>query len=793
MRDAERLNKPAENLDAVMIFSHIGHPVIVIDPEFEILYINSVAEEKLRKKGIEKVIGEKCYRVFHNRDVPLESCPCYRMIESAQVETSEVEMEVLGGTYLVSVTPLYKNGELDKIIHLAIDVTEQKEAEKKLKTLYEIGDIIHEIEKGILTSKSVKEIFKTAAGRLSDVLPVECVSAVLFEGDVTKILVSERKNGFNCPSKLVPSENFEQMIKFFEKDKVFLRNRLNSKISFENELIKAGIKSYAVVPIQSDDTICFMILCSSKEDFFSEDTVDMLVEIADSLALAINNLRMREELMESEEMFRALAEKSLVGVDIIQDDVFVYVNPRLAEMVGYSREEFIGESPLKFIHPDDREIFVRNYRERIEGRKKEIRYTLRAIRKDGEVRHIETYGSRIMLRGKPAIVGVSIDITDRIRMQEELKRYAESLERMVEERTRQLVESESRYRSLVESPIVGFWEADADGVFTFVNDRFLEMTGYSRGEVVGRKSIIDFVAPHHRSWIDRRAELLKKGRLPADLFEVELLKKDGSTFHVLVSPCPMYDENGRHVKTVGAMIDITDRVQMERKLRGVLEELEAYAKAISHDLRAPLRGLMGYAEALVNEHSDGLDEEGRKYLERVSLLSSKMDILINDLLEYTKVSEIDKAIERVNMNEIVGYAIDMLEDGIKRRKAKIRITDLPDVKGDRRLLLSIMMNLISNAIKFVERGVTPEVRIYSKVGDKYVRICVEDNGIGVPEEYRERIFHLFERLHGEEVYPGTGVGLAIVKKAVEIMGGGCGVDSGEKGSIFWIELEKWKG
>ncbi len=161
------------------------------------------------------------------------------------------------------------------------------------------------------------------------------------------------------------------------------------------------------------------------------------------------------------------------------------------------------------------------------------------------------------------------------------------------------------------------------------------------------------------------------------------------------------------------------------------------------------------------------------------------------MLAYARVSKVRAELTRVDLNQIVEDVLDYLKDEIKKKSAVIEAAKLPAVKGDRKLLFTVMLNLVSNALKFVEEGVRPEVRIWAEEFDGKVRVYVKDNGIGIPEEYHEKIFDVFERLHGEEVYPGTGVGLAIVRKAMEVMGGRYGVKSrpGE-GSTFWVELER---
>ncbi|WP_290623332.1 MULTISPECIES: PAS domain S-box protein [unclassified Archaeoglobus] len=798
-KQALELRKYAEMLELGLLFESIGHPVVVISPDFEILYANRTAKELLKDKGISKIEGEKCYRVFHGRDEPAENCPCLGALKNGEFRAEEMEVETLGGTYLVSVTPVYREGKLEKIIHIAVDITELKEARKRIEMLYKANRIMHEVERAILSAEDVSGILKTVTKRLSELLPLKGTGITLFEDGKAKVVAVKGSEIFR-EGDVLNFKKLEEVVKVLGAGKPWVVNRIKGETEGEKLLMREGIKSFALIPIIADDLLGSINLASIKENAFTGEMIEILQEVAQSVALAVRSTQIRRKLEESEEMFRKLAENAQVGVDIIQNDVFIYVNRKFAEMLGYKPEELIGRNPAEFIHPEDREVYERYYRERVSGKKDHVNYKLRIVRRDGKTRILDAYGSRVEVEGKPAVVGISVDVTEEEKMKEELENYAKNLERMIKERTKQLAESEARYRSLVESPIVAFWEADASGVFTFVNDRLLEMSGYTRDEVVGKMTMFDPIAPELREWLAERIRLHKERKLFADVVEAELIRKDGSRFHVLVSPSPIYDERGNLVKIVGAMIDITDRKRAEERLKQTLEELkrvneelETYVNAISHDLKAPLRNLQGYVTAMLEDYGEKVDEGMKFYLSRIDRLAERMDSLVNDLLEYARISKHSLTTTRVDVSSVIKDVLEHLEDEIHSKDAKIEIAEMHPVKGDRKLLFTIMLNLISNALKFVEKDVKPEIKIWSERINGRVRIFVRDNGIGIPEQYHERIFNIFERLHGEEVYPGTGVGLAIVKKAVEIIGGEVGLQSrvGE-GSTFWIELEVWE-
>lgn len=219
--------------------------------------------------------------------------------------------------------------------------------------------------------------------------------------------------------------------------------------------------------------------------------------------------------------------------------------------------------------------------------------------------------------------------------------------------------------------------------------------------------------------------------------------------------------------------------------------MEAFAYSISHDLRAPLRTMQGFAQALQEDYGDQLDEIAQEYIQYITEGAVQMDALIADLLSYSRLTRVQIELQKVDLNSIVTEALKQLGAQIKEKHALITIDTLPSVMAHRPTLMQVITNLISNAIKFVEPPTQPKVHIYADEQQNSVYIWVEDNGIGIAPEHQERIFRVFERLHGTESYPGTGIGLAIVRKAIERMNGKVGVESQvNSGSRFWIELIK---
>jgi signal transduction histidine kinase len=198
--------------------------------------------------------------------------------------------------------------------------------------------------------------------------------------------------------------------------------------------------------------------------------------------------------------------------------------------------------------------------------------------------------------------------------------------------------------------------------------------------------------------------------------------------------------------------------------------------------------MQGLAHALLEDYHDVLDDRGHDYARRIISEASLLDRLIQDLLAYSRLTRIDLTLEVVDARDVVDAAVRHLEDDIRAAHATVTVeADLPHLKANRAVLLQVISNLMSNAIKF--GGTHPIVRIRGDRVGPLARLWVEDSGIGIDPQHHERIFRAFERLHSADRYPGTGIGLAIVRKGVEQLGGRVGVESrAGQGSRLWIEL-----
>jgi PAS domain S-box-containing protein len=375
--------------------------------------------------------------------------------------------------------------------------------------------------------------------------------------------------------------------------------------------------------------------------------------------------------------------------------------------------------------------------------------------------------------------------------------------------------SEQRFRTYAETmPHLAFI-ADPEGNVVYSNRRFAEYFGLDEAQV------------RHWAWTHRQRAYHPDDRARArevwstsldrgQPFEVEyrLRRHDGVYRWHLTRALPVRDKSGRIEQWVATSTDITEQKQaaeevirardalanvnadleqriVERtaRLRETVAELEHFSYTLTHDLRAPLRAMHGFGELLSRHYADRLDAPGRDYLRRIVQAAERMDLLITDALNYSRVLQAEFPLQPVDPAALLRGMIESYPE-FQLPHAEIRVDGmLPLVEANRAGLTQCFSNLLSNAVKFVTPGTLPRIRVSAEDRGNRVRLWFEDNGVGIPSDQQQRIFGMFQRMSA--AYPGTGVGLALVLKVVERMRGEVGVESAEgTGSRFWVEFAK---
>ncbi len=389
--------------------------------------------------------------------------------------------------------------------------------------------------------------------------------------------------------------------------------------------------------------------------------------------------------------------------------------------------------------------------------------------------------------------------------------------------------SEERFRMLADNMAQLAWTCDELGTVTWYNQRWLDFTGLSFEELKGW----GWKQCHHPDHVNRVVATVQQARDSGEIWEdtFPLRGADGQYRWFLSRAVPIRNPADEIVRWLGTNTDVTDQRAAQEALRlaqalladraGQLEQavterthelartneqLEAFVYSIAHDLRAPLRAMQGFSDLLVQEAGNSLSAKSLDFAGRISRSALFMDSLLKDLLAFSRVAQQEVQLTDVNLEATVRTVAARLENELQERGARLELAGpWPAVRAHEATLGQVLFNLISNALKFNAPGVPPVVRVRVQEwaalapahaadapgpSGHWVRVWVEDNGIGIAPEYHDKVFRLFTRLHGP-AFGGTGVGLAIVQKGVERMGGRLGVESAlGAGSRFWFELRQ---
>ena len=354
---------------------------------------------------------------------------------------------------------------------------------------------------------------------------------------------------------------------------------------------------------------------------------------------------------------------------------------------------------------------------------------------------------------------------------------------------------------------------DGEGRILYWNHGAEELYGWLREEALGQLSHVllrtEFSTPVEQI----EAELQRHHHWTGELVHT---KRDGRRITVLVRKTQDRDADGHPAGMLENITDITERKKMEDELRqartrsvdhakeldkvvtertaklaAANRQLEAFVYSIAHDLRGPLRAMQGFSQLLVEEAGTALSATGQDYAERINKSAQFMDALLGDLLAFSRISHEHVELVPVDLNAVVGSVLSRLQDEIRQKDARVESAGpWPAVLAHEPTLAQVLFNLVSNALKFSRPGIPPWVRLRAEARADFIRVWVEDNGIGIAPDHQAQIFRPFIRLDSEK-YAGTGIGLSIVQKGVERMGRQVGVDSVPgQGSKFWIELTK---
>ncbi len=508
---------------------------------------------------------------------------------------------------------------------------------------------------------------------------------------------------------------------------------------------------------------------------------------------------------ENEESYRLLVD-SVRDYAIFMIDTEGYIvtwNKGAERIKGYTSDEVLGKHISIFYTKD--EIEKRAPENNLKKTLKKGRFETEGwrVRKDGslfwaDVVFTALFNQHGELRG---FAKVTRDITEQKKIKNEISHLNETLEKRVAERTEELQRSEKKFHDLFQNNPMPMWVIDSASLKILdVNEAAIRHYGYSCKEFLSMTSLD--IRP-----IDEKERYLQLSRTskPASYYTGlwKHLKKDGTIITVEVSADDI--SFGEKPARIILSNDVTEKINAEEKLLLLNEELEdrvrqrthqlemankeleAFSYSVSHDLRAPLRAVNGYAKILEEDYFKVFDDEGKRLLKTVQHNAKKMGVLIDDLLAFSRLGRKEVYKSLVKMTDLVENVISEFKKDLSTN-TKINLSELHPVLADYSLMTQVMTNLISNAIKYSSKKEKPVIKISSEKKGNEIVYSVSDNGTGFDMQYAHKLFGVFQRLHGED-FEGTGVGLAIVQRIIIRHGGKIWVEAEpEKGATFYFSL-----
>jgi PAS domain S-box-containing protein len=541
---------------------------------------------------------------------------------------------------------------------------------------------------------------------------------------------------------------------------------------WREESRKQGFRSAAAIPIRHrDEVIGVLSLYAGQPGFFqNEEEIRLLTEIGGDVSFALDTL----EAENARSHLAAIIESSndaIVTKDL--DGIITSWNLGAEKVFGYTANEIIGQPILRLIPPD---------------RVEEEEMILNQIKQDQLVGHFET----VRQKKDGELMDVSITVSP-VKDKNGTVIGASKIARDITER----ILAEERFRLAIESAPNAIVMVDREGRIVLINSRAENDFRYTREELM-RKNVDALVPERFReNHVSFRAGFYEQPQLRPMGVGRELygLRKDQTEFPVEIGLAPIKMKQG--VLVMATIVDITERKRTEAELKHTVEDLkrsnadlEQFAYVASHDLQEPLRTITGMVQLLQKRYQGNLDARADEYIGFTVEAATRMQALINGLLEFSRVDRQGKPIEEVNMKDVVQAATKSLSKTIHEKNAIITCEDLPTVQVDSLQMARLFQNLIGNAIKFRSER-QPKIHISATALEDKWHFSVRDNGIGIEPQYFERIFVIFQRLHTRTEYPGTGIGLSLCKKIVERHGGQIWVESESgAGTTFHFTIPK---
>jgi PAS domain S-box len=514
--------------------------------------------------------------------------------------------------------------------------------------------------------------------------------------------------------------------------------------------------------------------------------------------------RAEEALRENEQKFSIIYYKApfAAALSKLPDGVIVDVNEAFERVFGYTKQEVVGKTSLELgINPDSERRTRLAAELQTRGSVRDMELML--LTKSGATRVFLMNIDLVGIGGQKYIFQTAQDITERKQAEEALQKAHDELEIKVQERTAALSQANTLLQALMDTMPDQIYFKDIQSRFIRNSRSQASLLGLSDPTEAIGKTDFDFFSHASKAYAEEQ-EVMRSGRPLID-FEEWVVWPDGRESWVSTTKVPLRNSDGETIGIFGISRDITERKGAEQairelntdlenqaaKLQIANKELEAFSYSVSHDLRAPLRAIDGYTRILVEDYETILDAEGKRVCSIISAEARRMGQLIDDLLAFSRLGRKEMYSSNIDMKALVISVLNELIKEGDRERINFKIARLPSARADSSLMRQVWVNLLSNALKFTSKKERAVIEVGSKSGTEEVTYYVRDSGAGFDMEYANKLFGVFQRLHSESEFEGTGVGLAIVQRIIRRHDGRVWAEGEiDKGATFYFALPR---
>lgn len=749
--------------DAVIVIDETGK-IVNWNPRSETLFGWSAAE--VMGKPLKDTIIPPRYRAAHQEGLKRFLQTGEAKVLGRTIEIQAINKEAREFDVALSIAPSFSNGRT-LFIGFIRDITLQKKAEQEVKQLNAVLEqrVAERTQELYKSEQKYRHLFE------NNPMPMWVIDIATFHFlDVNEAAVAHYG---------------------FSRQEFLSMTALDIRPAAEVATFKQAHHPPSINPGQynrglwkhrkKDGTIIDVEIIA--HDIHFEGTIARMILSNDVTA----RIKAEEALRESQQLLMAIVDNSQAVIYVKKlNGQYLMVNRRFREIFNLTNEDIINKTDFD-IFPREVASALRQMDERTALATHPLTEQEMVPQADGMHTYISVKSTLPDATGTPyAIFGVSTDIT-------KMKAVEDSLRKSLRET------SDYKY-ALDESSIIAI--TDQKGRITHVNDNFCKISKYSREELLGQDHRIINSGYHSWAYIRQLWTTIANGKIWKG--ELKNKAKDGSFYWVDTTIVPFLDEKGKPYQYVAIRSDITSRKKAEEELyklneelehrveqrtiqlEAVNRELEAFSYSVSHDLRAPLRGIIGFTTMLEEDYSTQLDAEAKRITAVIKDNTLKMGHLIDGLLTFSRMTRQDIVKTPIDTGRMVNDIIEILKPG---KAVDWNIHPLPPVKGDLNTLRQVWINLLSNAVKYSGNKEYPRVEIGSFTENRQIVFFIKDNGVGFDNKYKDKLFRVFQRLHSYDEFEGTGVGLALVEKIVAKHGGKVWADAViNEGATFYFSL-----